>query len=59
MDYAAMIRSNIEHYRALLTLFVTDETRLALERLLAKAQAQLEQTDLSDMARSSPTGDQG
>jgi hypothetical protein len=42
MEDATGIRSNIEHYRTLLSLFITDETRQTLERHLAKAKAQLE-----------------
>jgi hypothetical protein len=57
MEDAAVARSNIEHYRTLLNLFMTDETRQAVERLIARAQAQLEMAYAPESTRSQETGD--
>jgi hypothetical protein len=42
MADARDIQDNIEHYRMLLSLFMTDDTRRTVERLLANAEAQLD-----------------
>jgi hypothetical protein len=53
MDDPTAIRSNIEHYRALLNLYMTDETRQTVERFLAKAKAELDCANAPETQRAS------
>jgi hypothetical protein len=52
MADARDIQDTIEHYRLLLSLFMTDETRQTVERLLASAEAQLDM--INSAAREGP-----
>jgi hypothetical protein len=52
MADARDIQDNIEHYRMLLSLFMTDDTRRTVERLLARAEAQLDM--VNSAAREGP-----
>jgi len=51
MEHAADIESKIEHYRGLLVLFMTSQTRQAVERLLDQAE-----TDLAKLRRARQYG---
>jgi hypothetical protein len=53
MDHTTDIEANIEHYRELLNLYMTPETRQTIERLLAKAEGELE--TLRSAAREGPS----
>jgi hypothetical protein len=53
MDDPTAILSNIEHYRALLSLYMTDETRQTVQRFLAKAEAELDCANAPETLRAS------
>jgi hypothetical protein len=52
MDHASDVQSTLDHYRTLQSIFMADETRQAVERLLAKAKVRFATVD--DVARGSP-----
>ncbi len=54
MEEAPLILSNIEHYRTLLNLYMTDETRQTVQRLLARAECQLAGADAPKMSNTLP-----
>lgn len=53
MEDPTAIRSNIEHYRALLNLYMTDETRQTVQQFLARAEAELNWANASETTHSS------
>jgi hypothetical protein len=54
MEDPAIIRLNIEHYRAMLRLDMSDERRQRVERQLAEAEVKLDGVENQDASASAP-----